>query len=171
MLSVRPIAANDWRAYRAIRLRALQDSPSAFGSSWAQETTWGDEVWSTRAQASASGEAGRGFFAIDHEADHHQAICGLVWSMLAPTDPTTAHIYSMWVDPNTRGRGAGKALLTQCIDWARQAGARQVRLSVTAGNSPALRLYQALGFAPLGQAEPLRAGTDFPPQDMVLDLA
>ena len=43
MLSVRPIAANDWRAYRAIRLRALQDAPSAFGSSWSQEATWGDE--------------------------------------------------------------------------------------------------------------------------------
>jgi len=85
-----PLSADDWRAYRAIRLRALQDSPSAFGSSWAQETTWGDEVWSARAQASASGEAGRGFFAVDHGA-----VCGLVWCMLAPADPMTAHIYSM----------------------------------------------------------------------------
>ena len=171
LLSVRPIAADDWRAYRAIRLRALQETPSAFGSSWSQEATWGDEVWMARAQASASGEAGRGFFAVDHEVDHHDAICGLVWCMLAPADPTTAHIYSMWVAPTARGRGAGKVLLTQCIDWARQAGARQVRLSVAAGNSLALRLYLALGFAPLGQTEPLRAGAELSPQDMVLNLA
>ena len=36
MISIRPIAAHEWHQYREIRLRALQDAPQAFGSTWEQ---------------------------------------------------------------------------------------------------------------------------------------
>ena len=164
--TVRAMEAHDWLAYRAIRLRALADSPDAFGSSWAHEQAWRDEVWHERAQASASGVAGRGFFAL-----HGELVCGLVWCMLGPDNPRAAHIYSMWVAPDARGRGVGHALLAQCIAWAQQANAREVHLGVTVGDSPALRLYRSHGFTPTGQAEPLRAGSPLMAQPMALRLA
>ena len=34
-----------WNEYKALRLRALQDDPQAFGSSYAKEVTYSDEKW------------------------------------------------------------------------------------------------------------------------------
>ena len=35
--TVRVVDGDDWRTWREIRLRALRDSPSAFGSTYARE--------------------------------------------------------------------------------------------------------------------------------------
>ena len=76
----------------------------------------------------------------------------------------------MWVDPAARGLGAGRALLVPCIAWAKHQGARQLRLSVTTGESPAARLYAAQGFQPVGDADALRPGSSRMAQAMALDL-
>ena len=45
-----------------------------------------------------------------------------------------------------RGRGAGLALVTAAIEWARTAGFTRLELNVYARNAPAIRLYQRCGF-------------------------
>ena len=45
-----------------------------------------------------------------------------------------------------RGRGAGFALVTAAIEWARAAGFTRLELNVYARNAPAIRLYQRCGF-------------------------
>jgi ribosomal protein S18 acetylase RimI-like enzyme len=52
--------------------------------------------------------------------------------------------------PEYRGNGAGTALIRQLIATA---GTRPLRLSVDARNTPAIRLYQRLGFQPAGGDE------------------
>ncbi|MNJ78270.1 Mycothiol acetyltransferase [compost metagenome] len=76
----------------------------------------------------------------------------------------------MWVAPEARGLGAGRALLQSALDWARRAGMRHVRLGVTAADSPAMRLYRAQGFLPAGPLEPLREGSPLMAQAMALEL-
>ena len=50
-----------------------------------------------------------------------------------------------------RGRGAGRALVTNCIQQARHLGFRILQFNaVVASNTPARRLYESLGFQPLG---------------------
>jgi hypothetical protein len=39
------LTALDWRVLRAARLYALLDSPSAFTSSYAHESAWGEKEW------------------------------------------------------------------------------------------------------------------------------
>lgn len=165
MLFVRPIASADWHEYRKVRLRALKDSPEAFGSTWEQEVMLPDEDWSARAAASASGQSGKGFFVV-----HGDEICGLVWCLLSDIEPGIAHIYAMWADPSVRGQGAGRALLTQSIAWAKSKGAHHIRLSVAADESPAMQLYKSQGFYPIGNAELLRQGSDLRVQGMELNL-
>ena len=59
MITVRSITAGDWREYRNIRLRALRDSPDAFGSSYEAEAVRNDDAWKSRiADAIASGKTG-----------------------------------------------------------------------------------------------------------------
>ena len=47
-----------------------------------------------------------------------------------------------------QGRGIGAALLREAERYARNAGARDIRISVLSGNDSALRLYRRAGFAP-----------------------
>ncbi len=54
--------------------------------------------------------------------------------------------FGMMVDAAARGRGAGSALLSAGIDWAREHGAHKVALQVWPHNAPAIALYEKYGF-------------------------
>jgi ribosomal protein S18 acetylase RimI-like enzyme len=66
-----------------------------------------------------------------------------------------AHLYAMWVAPDARGTGAGKALVHAVVAWAADRGAERLTTSVTEGNAAAAALYAAAGFCDTGRREPL----------------
>ncbi|MFK3790377.1 GNAT family N-acetyltransferase [Pseudomonas piscis] len=166
MISTRSIKANEWPQYRDMRLRALEDSPDAFASTLEDEAARTDEEWAARIAAGLAGGNDLPLFAFKGS----QA-CGLVWCKLPVAESAVADIYQMWVDPACRGLGAGAALLEQVLAWARGKGARRIRLGVTYARTPAMHLYQACGFRPVGALEPLRAGSSLMSQAMELELA
>lgn len=153
MTAVRRIEPSDWPAYRALRLRALQDAPDAFGSTFEAERALPDTFWTSRLRA-VTDETDAPLFALDG-----QAPCGLVWCKRDAQQRHVAHLFQMWIAPASRGRGAGGALLTAALDWAAGVGVERVRLGVTVGDSSAARLYAAHGFVPVGAPEPLREGS------------
>jgi GNAT superfamily N-acetyltransferase len=55
----------------------------------------------------------------------------------------------MAVAPEARGRGLGKHIMQDAIDEALQRGDRSVLLEVFEHNTPALKLYEGLGFRPV----------------------
>jgi GNAT superfamily N-acetyltransferase len=62
-----------------------------------------------------------------------------------------AHVIGMMVRLEARGSGTGGALLDACIAQARATGElRLLTLTVTAGNAPAMRLYERAGFIRYG---------------------
>ena len=63
-------------------------------------------------------------------------------------DSTDAASFRMLVvDPAARGQGVGEALVRWCVQRARTAGARELRLSTQESMAAAGRLYLRLGFA------------------------
>jgi ribosomal protein S18 acetylase RimI-like enzyme len=122
-------------------------------------------MWAARIEAITSSEKDCALFAINREN-----VCGLVWCKVSVTDPGTADIYQMWVDPAARGLGAGHALLDAAVTWARKMDACRVRLGVTDADSPAMRLYKRHGFREAGQIEPLRDGSLLNVQTLELAL-
>jgi len=60
-------------------------------------------------------------------------------------DKVDASIWALFVRPGHEGRGLGKALLRQAVDWLFEIGHERVRLSTTAGTR-ADRFYAAQGW-------------------------
>lgn len=160
--ALRVAASADWPLYRAVRLRALQDAPDAFGSSHAAEAARADAHWADRVAAAHGSGQDRLLLAL-----RAQAVCGLVWCKLSAAEPGRADLFQMWVEPAARGLGIGGAMLDDVLAWAGRAGASRICLGVTTTNGAAMRLYQRRGFRPAGPTAPLREGSSLRVQPMV----
>jgi len=147
MIALEPITPQNALIFKAVRLRALQDTPGAFGSTYAQESQLTDEEWIRRA-ARWDGERGAGFLATDDGA-----VCGIAGSFLNEDDATRAHLVSMWTAPTHRQRGVGRLLVNEVSSWARLRGVRTLWLMVVSNNEPAIVFYQRLGFVRTGRTE------------------
>ncbi|MFD3516900.1 GNAT family N-acetyltransferase [Streptomyces sp. NPDC058657] len=73
---------------------------------------------------------------------------GFLWTGRHEVAPGewAAFVYDVEVDERHRGRGYGRALMTQAERVALRDGETRLGLHVFAGNTPALRLYESLGF-------------------------
>lgn len=72
---------------------------------------------------------------------------GVVWRQ--PGAPAL-YLDRLGVGPNDTGRGAGRAMLQKARQTAKALGAEWLRLLVVNTNLPAIRLYEACGFARAG---------------------
>lgn len=148
VITLKPISVPEVDAYKATRLRALQDTPTAFGSTYAKESQLTDADWQRRVLQWNS-EHSVCYLAWDHDTP-----CGIVASTLDSENPATAGIFSMWIAPTHRRCGIGQLLINGIIDWARSRQVKNLRLNVTSSNDAALRFYEHLGFIKTGKTEP-----------------
>lgn len=165
MAIVHSVTTSDWRAYRELRLRALRESQDAFASTYEYESAREEGEWEVRVSAMASSSSAQAFF-----ASQHNEVCGLVWCKSSGIEVDVVELFQMWVAPDVRGFGVGRALLERAVTWAIGQGAQRVRLGVTLADSSAMRLYKASGFHPVGIPEPLREGSALMSQSMELIL-
>lgn len=146
---IRRVTVDDLDLYRAIRLRALRDSPSAFGSTYAAELERPQIEWAERVSRAAAGNTRAIFLAFDG------AECvGLVGCVEDDLD-ADRQLVSMWVAASHRGTGLANRLVDVVLSWAEEVGARRVGLWVTRDNDRARRLYERAGFSVTGDSQPL----------------
>jgi RimJ/RimL family protein N-acetyltransferase len=145
---IRILGADDAAAYHALRLRGLKESPEAFGSTYAGEV---DTPLSDIAARLARGAAGQDvvFGAWDDDG----GLVGVA-GMGRGTSLKTRHragVWGMYVAPEARGGGVGRALMDRLIDHARSLdGLERLTLGVVTANAPARALYHSLGFVTYG---------------------
>jgi ribosomal protein S18 acetylase RimI-like enzyme len=139
-----PLAAD----YKAVRLRALADTPSAFGSTYARESQFTEADWQQRTTNLCTPRS------IGYLAHDEHDYCGIAASFLNQANPQQAELVSMWVAPNHRHTGTGRLLVEAIESWARKSAARTLQLMVTSSNLSAIAFYQRLGFTPTGRTEP-----------------
>ncbi len=143
-VTVRRLFADDWQAYRAIRLAMLKDSPSAFGGTYKEAVGNEERVWKQRLTDNGVllAQVGR--------APAGSAVC----SVFDATGPRDCGLYGMWVDPGFRRTGVGQTLIQAVVALARAAGKRRVILHVVADNVGARALYEQEGFVATDQSKP-----------------
>ncbi|MFI6939951.1 GNAT family N-acetyltransferase [Streptomyces sp. NPDC050418] len=72
-------------------------------------------------------------------------VAGTIW---VAGEETGRYVYWVQVDESFRGRGHGRSLMLAAEREARAAGVRRMALNVYTHNTPALRLYESLGYRP-----------------------
>ena len=65
-------------------------------------------------------------------------------------EPERRHgfVAELYVMPEVRGKGLGRALIQGCEDWARGRGHKLLTVGVLAKNPSAIRAYEGAGYAP-----------------------
>lgn len=141
MISLRLLTQEDVQIYREFRLLGLQESPTAFGSSYEQESAQEVSFFEGRI-ALTDNQWVLGAFAED-------VLIGVV-GFVRDTGLKTRHrgfIWGMYVHPDWRGQEIGRQLMVDALARTDALeGLRWLRLSVTAINETAEKLYESLGF-------------------------
>ncbi len=153
--TVRQIEGSEWRLWRSLRLRAVEDSPDSFRGSIAQEGAEAEE-WMKQLISSAADHPSGLLLVAEVGSDP----VGMLFGRL-DGEAELIDIGAMWVDPEVRRNGIGRALVEAALEWARQAGAERAELWVPEGNHSAEQLLQLVGFAATDETEPLRAESEF----------
>jgi len=151
MVVVREVTQEDWETLRDVRLAALREAPSAFGSSYAREAPFTEEQWRGRIN-----DRSVTFFAYLPESVEPAGLAGVY------VPDGVADVVSMWVRPSARGRGVGEALIGATADWAKARDHAALVLWVTESNTAARRLYDRCGFALTGDRQPLPSDPTLP---------
>jgi GNAT superfamily N-acetyltransferase len=142
-MQIRRVRADEWRALRDVRLRALEEAPYAFGTRY-EEARGRPERWWIEWTARSSEGDGQAFF-LAWDGNDPIGIAGTYLE-----EDGRRWLISMWTDPAFRAQGVGRALVDTVVALARSAGSAELFLEVTHGNESARLLYERCGFVAMG---------------------
>jgi GNAT superfamily N-acetyltransferase len=144
-LSIRCLRAGEAALLKVIRISALLDSPAQFGETLAMIADRTDPQWQTMLE-SMTPPSNQAMFILEKDG---QAV-GSAFALQDSLKRESGRIGGMWIDPDVRGSGGGKALAEAVKDWWRALGKTSVRLWVAEENSVAQSLYLKCAFLPTG---------------------
>lgn len=142
---LRELTPDDADEYRPLRLEALQDTPSAFASSFEEESVRDPAATRERLRAGPENATFGAFL------EGRLVGTSSLFRLPRRKERHKAYLVGMYVAPAARRTGVGRALVAAVLDRARSMpGLRQVLLGVEAGNAPARALYEGFGFEAFG---------------------
>ncbi len=148
MIEYRRLKESDAESWLQLRLRALQLNPEAFGDSVAETEAMSSEDLLRR--ISSETEFPQRFVLGAFDRNSLVGIHGFRRERREKSSHK-GYIWGMFVAPEARGRGVGKAMLTHLIDDVRETeGIEQLILWVSTTSPRARSLYTAMGFERVG---------------------
>jgi GNAT superfamily N-acetyltransferase len=144
-IAVRVLDESEWSLYRAVRLRALAESPDAFTATLAEESDREEQFWRDRMTRSYRLLAGRGSVSQ-----------GIVSLGPYEQDPSAAEVFGLYVVPDARGTGVSWRLVEAAAALAAQKGYAQLYYWVGTDNARAIGFAKNFGFRTTSYRRPSR---------------
>ena len=123
----------------------LREVMEEFGAAGAGSSIHDPEL---QDMASAYAAAGSAYFVVEHD---RRLVGGGGFGPLAGGAPEVCELRKMYLRPEARGHGLGRAMLARCLEMARQIGYQRMYLETRQNMSDARRLYERSGFAPVSK--------------------
>lgn len=153
-MEIRELGPSDGLAYRDVRLRALREAPTAFASTFEEESGHPDAFWVDLVSRTAHAMEAA-VLAVDRGDGN---LAGTAFVRVSSEPPHDGYVGAMWVDEDLRGAGWADALLEAAERFAQRLGATAVELWVSGSNPLARRFYERNGYRPTGVQEPQSSG-------------
>ena len=169
-MRIRELEVTDAPGYRALRLRALEEHPTTFSSSYEEQRDWPLQTFAER--LARSFDSPDDFILGCFVAESLVGTVGL-YRERGAKNVHKAVVFGMHVAAEDQGKGYGRALLVSALDRARGiAGLALVGLAVESTNEPARSLYLSSGFETYGieRRALLVGGEYFDQQLMAIEL-
>jgi RimJ/RimL family protein N-acetyltransferase len=150
---------DQWERLRRLRIASLSESPDAFGGNLETEEMLSEEEWRKK------------FEKLVHLVAVIDGIDIAVLSVenLEGDFGATCWIGGCWVNPEYRGRGAMRALISYLDEHAEERGWKVQGLGVFSDNDEAIAAYEKLGFIRRGELQPSTRRPDRLFQRMIRD--
>ena len=133
-----------WPAYKALRLEALQSDPQAFGASHAAAVEKPDAFWHDGLVRAAQSDGQWILFARTQNR-----FVGMIGAFVGDS-PVVASVVMVYVTQSERGQGIARQLMNALITEVRYSGVGRLRLTVNSTQHAAVALYKSSGFAVIG---------------------
>lgn len=144
-INVRVLGEEEWSEYRAVRLRALKESPEAFVASAQEEEAYDEARWRDRMNRSRRllAEEGGTVLGVASVGSHKVPDAGV------------GELFGLWVDPARRGSGVARKLLEAAAAQARSDDLKQLIYWVGTDNGRAVAFASSFGFRPTDSRRPM----------------
>jgi RimJ/RimL family protein N-acetyltransferase len=139
-VEVRPFLPGEWQLYRTVRLKALENDPLVFGSSFEKERDYADEKW--QGDLSNPDLAVFGVFL-------NGAVIGMTGVAVDRNDPSkeSAKLWGSWLEKDWRLKGLSRRMYVQRLAWAKaHPTVKRVTVSHRKSNAVSKRANQRHGF-------------------------
>ncbi|HUA57523.1 MAG TPA: GNAT family N-acetyltransferase [Verrucomicrobiae bacterium] len=164
-MEIRAFRECDAQAWWDFRLESLTAEPSAFGKSVEEHWAIPVETMAGRFRDAPATNLYLGAF-------EDSRLAGMATLIREESEKMRhkGHIYGVYVAPEYRGRGIGRALIGRLVELASEDPTlEQILLAVATTQHAAKQMYQSFGFETYGtEPKAMKIGSDYVDEDLMI---
>jgi GNAT superfamily N-acetyltransferase len=142
VITIRRLQTGEVSLFKQLRLKALQEAPYAFPSTYEAALQRSAESWREQAERTAQGPDRATFLAFSEDVP-----IGMAALYRDEDKVDVGELLQVWVSPESRGTRVIWDLMDVIFGWARENRFQRILAGVTKGNARALTFYINYGFS------------------------